>query len=152
MPPSLSSAEGIWLATFAVAFASGIVPLLSIEVYVLAVSAASPQTGVLPVAAAATLGQMGAKSLVYLAGTGVLKLPWRKGGRPVDRWSGRLGRRGGGALWVILTSSFASVPPLYPASLAAGALRLPFARFFAVGCAGVFLRFVALFSMPRFFL
>jgi membrane protein YqaA with SNARE-associated domain len=152
MPPLPLTTAGIWLATFGFSVAGGIVPLLSIEAYVLMVSAASPQTEVLPVAFAAALGQMVAKSLVYLTGTGVVKLPLPGGRDRINRLAARLDHSDRSAMVVILTSALASVPPFYAVSLAAGALHLRFARFFAVGCAGGLVRFAALFSLPRLLL
>ena len=149
MLPVPPGAAWIWLATFGFSLAGGIVPVLNIEAYVLVVSAASPEVGVLPIAVAAALGQMVAKSLVYLAGTGVVKLPGVSGSRQVECVVTRLAQARGRALAVVLTSAVTSVPPFYAVSLAAGTVKLRFAGFFAVGCAGGFLRFAALFAVPR---
>ena len=108
IPPS--GVFGIWLATFAFSAAGGIVPLLSVEAYVLVVSTASPQADMLPVALAAALGQM-------LAST--------------------------------TARALSSVPPFYAVSLAAGALRLRYGGFLAAGGLGTFVRFAALFALPR---
>jgi membrane protein YqaA with SNARE-associated domain len=139
----------ICLATFAFSLAGGIVPVLNIEAYVLLVSAASPQVDVWPVAVAAALGQMAAKSLVYLAGTGLLRWPGASRVRRLERVVARLAHAEGRALAVVLTSALTSVPPFYAVSLAAGTLKLRFAGFFAAGCAGGIVRFAVLFAAPR---
>jgi hypothetical protein len=151
VPPVPAGAAWIWLATFGFSVAGGIVPVLNIEAYVLVLSAASPEAGVLPIAIAATLGQMMAKSLVYLAGTGLLRLPGAGRSRRVERLVARLAPARGRALAVVLTSALTSVPPFYAVSLAAGTANVRFAGFFAAGCAGGFLRFAALFAVPRLF-
>jgi membrane protein YqaA with SNARE-associated domain len=149
MPPVTAGAAWIWLATFGFSLAGGIVPALSIEAYVLAVSAASPHADVLPVAVAAALGQMVAKCLVYLAGTGLLRLPFVGRSRRVESAVARLARGEGRALAMVLASAMTSVPPFYAVSLAAGTLRVRFAGLFAAGCLGGFVRFAALFAVPR---
>ena len=136
------------LATFAYSVAGGIVPILNIEAYVIAVSAASADAAVFPVALAAAVGQMVAKSVVYLAGSGALKTT-RVRPRGLEGLTARLARAEGRALVVVLGSALTSVPPLYAVSLAAGALRMRFVRFFVVGCAGGFVRFAVLFALPR---
>lgn len=144
--------EGTWilLATFAVALGAGLVPFFSIEAYVLALSAASPSADLVSVALATSLGQMTAKSVVYLAGRGVLKLPMRRAAHGLGAVSKRLaGRRG--AMAIVLTSAATSVPPFYVVCLAAGALRLRFGPFFIAGYAGGVARFAALFAVPRLF-
>jgi membrane protein YqaA with SNARE-associated domain len=151
MPTLPASALGIFLATFGFALAGGIIPFLSIEAYVLALSATSPHADTLPVALAASLGQMAAKSLVYLTGRGVVRLPFPRTGDRIRAVASRLARVEGGAMAIVLTSAVTSMPPFYTVSLAAGALRLRFAQFFAVGCAGGFLRFATLFTVPRLF-
>lgn len=151
MPAPPESALGIILATFVFSLVGGIIPFLSIEAYVLALSAALPHADALPVALAASLGQMAAKSLLYLTGRGVLRLPLRGTSDRIRGVSARLARLDGGAMAIVLSSAVTSIPPFYAVSLAAGALRLRFGRFFAVGCAGAFLRFAAVFTLPRLF-
>jgi membrane protein YqaA with SNARE-associated domain len=149
VPPLPASAFGIWLATFAFSAAGGIVPLLNIEAYVLLVSAASPQSEMLPIALAAALGQMAAKSLVYFTGTGALSVPFVARNVRLGSIRARLAQAEPRALAVVLTSAVASVPPFYAVSLAAGALRLRYGGFLAAGCAGTFVRFAVLFALPR---
>lgn len=151
MPALPVSAPGIWLATFMFSLAGSVIPLLSIEAYVLALSVASPQAELLPVALAASLGQMAGKSLVYLSGRGLVRWPFRRADDRIREAAARLARAERGATALVLTSAVMSLPPFYAVSLAAGALRLPFGRFFAAGCAGAFLRFAVVFTVPRLF-
>lgn len=149
MPTVSMGALGHTLATFAFALAGGLLPGLSIEGYVLAVSAASAEAGMFPVVVAAALGQMAAKSLVYLSGRGVVSLTPRPDDDRLRRVAMRLARAERRTTALILTSALTSVPPFYAVSLAAGSLRVPFRTFFAAGCAGGLLRFAAVFALPR---
>lgn len=145
------SPPGIYLGTFLFSLAGGVIPFLNVEAYLLSVSMLSPQTGMLPVAAAAALGQMTAKSLLYLAGRGLLKLPFKRASDRIRKATARLAGAEGGAMTLVLVSAVTGIPPFYGVSLAAGVLRLRFGRFFFAGCGGRFLRFAAVFVLPRLF-
>lgn len=140
------------LATFAFSLLGGLVPLLNVEAYLLSVSALSPRASVWGVALAAALGQMAAKSVLYLAGRGLLRLPL-----PV-RWAdrvaaaaARLSRAESGTATVVWASAVVGIPPFYAISVAAGALRVRFPFFFGAGLVGRFARFAAVFAIPRAF-
>lgn len=138
-----------WLATFLFSLAGGVIPLLNVEAYLLALSAVVPRAETLPVALAASLGQMLGKSLLYLTGKGLLSVPFRRGDERIRELAARLSRAEGGALALVLASAVTGVPPFYCLSLAAGAIRMRFGRFFTVGCFGAFLRFAAVFGLAR---
>jgi tetratricopeptide (TPR) repeat protein len=142
------------LSTYVVCLASGLVPLVNAELYLAALSAAHAGSPLL-LALAGTLGQMSSKSLVYLAGGGLLRLPFR-GGRPFE-WPERVQRalRGGPAM--VFVSALTGLPPFYVVSGAAGALavglsrqgaRRGFARFLLWGSLGRFIRFSAVCLIP----
>jgi membrane protein YqaA with SNARE-associated domain len=138
---------GIALATFLYCLAGALVPAFNIEAYLLAVSAARPGTDRAAVLLAATLGQMCGKSLLYLAGAGMLRLPsWRDTER-VREAAARLGRARCGATALTVLSALTGVPPFYAVSVAAGALRLRFAAFLAAGCCAVLVRFSAVLAL-----
>jgi membrane protein YqaA with SNARE-associated domain len=143
------TAPSLYVGTFLFSLAGGVVPFLNVEAYLLSVSALSSETAVLPVAAAAALGQMAAKSLLYLAGRGLLKLPLRRASDRIRDVTARLARAQCGAMTLVGASAVTGIPPFYGVSVAAGVLRLRFGRFFAVGCCGRFLRFAAIFILPR---
>ena len=141
------SAE-IYLATFVFSLVSGIVPLFNVEVYLLSLATLSPGSGALAVALSASLGQMTAKSLLYLGGRGLVKLPFRDAQARIGAIAERLARAEGRATTLVLASALTGLPPFYGVSVAAGVLRLPFHRFFAAGCCGRFLRFALVFALP----
>jgi membrane protein YqaA with SNARE-associated domain len=138
---------GLPLATFATCVVSGFVPLVSAELFLLAVAALAPDAGLSAIALLATLGQMVAKSGMYLGGKGVLRLPL--GGRRADldalrarieRWSSRD--------LLVFVSAAVGLPPFFATSILAGTLRFPFARFVVVGFAGRLLRFSLFLAVP----
>ena len=102
-----------------------------------------------PVALAAALGQMAGKSVLYLGGRGLLHLPLRRMRERIEAATMRLAGAQGSGLTVLTASAVAGVPPFYAVSVAAGVLRLRFARFFAVGLAGRVVRFAAVLVLPR---
>lgn len=139
----------LFMTTFVGCLVGSFVPLVNTELVVLAAATAVPPVFLLPLVLLAASTQMGAKSVLYLAGGGMLRLP-------VSRWTRRLhdaaqaGSRyqtGGGVL--LFTSAFSGLPPFYLTSIASGAVRLPFARFLAIGFAGRLLRFAALVAIPQ---
>ena len=143
------STPGIYLGTYFFALAGGVVPFLNVEAYLLSVSMLSPETAMLPIAAVAALGQMTAKSLLYLAGRGLLELPFKRASDRIRKATARLAGAEGGAMSIVLLSAVTGIPPFYGVSLAAGVLHLRFGRFLSVGCGGRFLRFAAVFVLPR---
>ena len=68
----LATALGFLLGSFVVGLVSGLVPVVNTEAYLLAVAAFAPSDRLLPVIVLTTIGQMIAKSLLYLAGSGAM--------------------------------------------------------------------------------
>lgn len=63
------------LTTFVACLVGSFVPLVNTEIVVLAAAAAVPPGLLLPLAVIAAVAQMGGKSVLYLAGGGMLRLP-----------------------------------------------------------------------------
>ncbi len=139
---------GIYVATFLFSLVGGIVPVFNVEVYLLSLGTLSPGSGGLAVAMAASLGQMTAKSLLYLSGRGLLKLPFGGAEARIGAVAERLTRAEGGAMTLVLVSALTGLPPFYGVSVAAGVLRLHFGLFFAAGWCGRFLRFALVCALP----
>jgi len=140
---------GIFLATFLFSLAGGIIPVLNVEAYLLSISALMPGSTMVPVVVAASAGQMAAKSLLYLSGRGLLRLPLRTAREGVERLAARLANYQGGSNTLVLVSAVIGIPPFYGVSVAAGALRLRFVAFFVVGSLGRAARFAVVFLLPR---
>jgi membrane protein YqaA with SNARE-associated domain len=127
---------------------SGFVPFMNTEIFLLYVgSTASP--GDLPgLVMVSALGQMSTKSLLYLAGRGAVNLPLPRGQDRIDALRARLSGRGGKVNALTFVSALTGLPSFYAVSVAAGALRWPFASFALHGTAGRILRFSAVLFLP----
>lgn len=148
MDSLLANGPGVYLATLLFSLAGSCVPVLSIEAFLLAVAATLPETDPSLLAGAAALGQVTGKSLVYLAGAGLLRLRRRReaGARDV---TARLSRARCGPAALVVVSALTGVPPLYPVSVAAGALRVRLRAFLPAVCGGAFVRFALLLILAR---
>jgi membrane protein YqaA with SNARE-associated domain len=140
----------LFAATFATAFASGVIPfVISIELYLIGAAALSraPAPAIIGLAVA---GQMLGSAALYLAGTGALRFRF-------VRWSGRetalktLEKYRAHSLAVVAVSSLTGLPPFYGVSLAAGAVRLPLASYLVVGTLGRIVRFTIVYLVPGWF-
>ena len=146
---------GLVAGVLLIAFASAFVPLVSIEL-VLVAAAATGSSGRLLVAQvlAAAVGQMLGKTCFFLGGRGVLV--WARRERPARRRSecltrllGRARRQRAAAASTVFLSAFTGLPPFALVSALAGAWRLRLASFFAVGLAGRAARFGGVLLMPQ---
>lgn len=137
----------VWIATLGAAFLSGFVPLVNIETYLVGAAALVPGCPPLVVVAAAALGQMAAKTILFLGGRGLVTLPAGHGERARAAASRLVaGGRSGPAL--VFTSALTGLPPFYVVSVAAGMLRFRTGSFLVAGLAGRLLRFSAVFALP----
>lgn len=165
---------GWFCVTLAVAFGSALVPVISIEVFVLGLMASEPQLGWLMIAAAVAIGQVAGKLLYYLAARESIRLPaflhdrlYRE--RPVTPWRQRWQARTGWiraevhALrdrchrhprWMAGTYAVSAViglPPFMATTVLAGLADLPVATFIGAGLAGRFARYSVLAACPALF-
>jgi membrane protein YqaA with SNARE-associated domain len=141
---------GLYGGTFAVAILTGLVPVVNAEVFLVGlVRLAVDRSSQLPaIVIAAAVGQMIAKIGLYHAGRGMLELPR---GRHKDRHREKLATvRKKLDSWkakpylVYGVSSVTGLPPFYLTVLAAGAMKIRFNAFLAIGLAGRLLRFAVL--------
>jgi membrane protein YqaA with SNARE-associated domain len=134
------AAVGIPVGAFVVGAISSLVPIVSIEVFVVAVALASGAPLLLPlVVVLATVGQVVGKLPVYFAARKAAALPGRH-----QRWVTRarrwLARFGDQPLLLLATSASLGLPPFSIISTAAGALAIPPRAFCLVVAAGRALR------------
>lgn len=125
------------------------VPIVNTELIVITAALAAPPELVIPLILIASLSQMIAKSALYLAGSGLLHLP---PGRLADKIYVALVRvqqhqRAGDA--VLFASATTGFPPFYVMSVASGAMKTGFRRFFMLGLLGRTLRFTVLVAIPQ---
>jgi membrane protein YqaA with SNARE-associated domain len=137
------------LGTYLYCVAAGFIPVMQTDVYLMAVSTASPPAAVVPLIVAGTLGELSAKSAMYLAGRGVLSLPIGKHRERLDAASKKLQASKMGPGGFILLSGSAGLPPFYIVSILAGTLKIPFPVFFVPGMVGRLVRFGALVLFPQ---
>jgi membrane protein YqaA with SNARE-associated domain len=142
---------GLYLATYFVCFVSGFVPLVNTEVYLLSVSTLGGLPVALPLTLSAALGQMTAKSLLYLAGRGVLRIPLGRYEPKLQAARVALEAHRQRTWAFLFTSALGGLPPFYVISVLAGSLRVGFPTFFSAGLAGRFLRFGLCVIVPLVF-
>jgi membrane protein YqaA with SNARE-associated domain len=130
--------------------ASGLVPAVNTEAYLLLVAAMAPAEALPPLLVCVTLGHMAAKALLYATGSGAarLRLAAARAGHVTGLGGGLRRLRAGGSA-VVLASAVFGVPPFYLTSVAAGSLRFPLGRFLLLGGSGRLLRFSVIVALPR---
>src|SRR5262245_20356197 len=143
------SAAAICFSAFVGCLVGSFVPFVNSELIILSAAAIAPPGLTIPLILIAALTQMLAKSVLYLAGSGLLHLPEGRATRRLHEALARVQRwQNTGALFLFSSASF-GLPPFYLVSVAAGALRLPFPRFFLLGLIGRVLRFSAVVIVPQ---
>lgn len=144
----LISSIGIYAATFVIALVGSLLPILSIEVFLIGlVVVAGPPGGPeapLIVVLAAT-GQLLGKLPIYYASRGLTNLSARSPARAkrvecVRRWFAKLH-----PTMMLAASTVVGIPPFSIAATAAGILAIPVRTFCLVVLAGRATRFAAIF-------
>jgi membrane protein YqaA with SNARE-associated domain len=137
------------LTTFGFCVVSAVVPFANAEIYLLSAAALAPRELALPLAAAAALGQMVGKTLMYLAGRGAVRLPGERTRRALETARVKYANRASIGGVVLFASATAGVPPFYIVAIAAGVMRVPMAQFIVIGLVGRLIRFGALVIFPN---
>lgn len=152
------------LAVAGTAFGSAVLPLVSIELVVVAVSSGMAGPGWLAVAAAAAAGQVAGKSLYLLAARAGVSLPTVLRGRigatvatttAGTRNAGRLQRlrercadHRGRLLGLLSVSSFAGLPPIMLTTVLAGVSGVGLRAYVAICLPMRFARFAVVAATP----
>jgi membrane protein DedA with SNARE-associated domain len=130
------------LAYYGLAIVSAVVPWVNAELLMLS---ASPLAGsgleICALVLAVSAGQMTGKAAAYWVSRRSAPAHPPRLRRAIERWRDRFERRPSSALVITFVSALVGVPPLFVVSIAAGALRVAFGRFMAVGSAGRLLHF-----------
>jgi membrane protein YqaA with SNARE-associated domain len=135
---------------FGLAIASAVFPWVNAEIIVLSLPALTPsKSALLVLVLAATAGQMTGKCAVYWAGRKGNRALGSRAGAVLLKWRDRLEARPSKAAGLILLSSVTGLPPFYVVTLIAGALKMNFSMFVAMGTVGRLLRFGALVTLPH---
>ena len=140
----------IFLSCFGLSIVSALVPWVNGEVLLLSMTALvrSPfQLAALVFLASS--GQMIGKCVLYWAGRGVIPLHRGRIGKVVASCKARLENASSKPMGLVFVSSFLGIPPFYVITVLAGAVRLRFGRFLAIGACGRLLHFAVLAFIPQ---
>jgi membrane protein YqaA with SNARE-associated domain len=146
-PDELVAAFGAYGGAFVVGAIGSVVPIVSIEVFLVGLTLARAGDAV-PLVALATLGQVVGKLPIYAAARGVGTAVGRQR-RWIERMRGWVARLGDRPSLVLAASAVLGVPPFSIASTAAGVLAIPPRTFCVVVAAGRALRLSVLILLAR---
>lgn len=119
----------------------GVIPVVNAEVMVVVATLAATSAGAPAVVAVATIGQMIAKTGLFLtARWAPARLP-RRARVALDRGAAAIEGREGAVNSLMLVSAVVGLPPFMGVSVAAGALRVSWQSFVVIGSIGRALRF-----------
>jgi membrane protein YqaA with SNARE-associated domain len=139
---------GTGLTTLGISLLSGLVPLIHIETYLIAVAALTPSAA-WPVILITTLGQMVAKIGLYMAGRHGLRPRAGRFRAKLEKAENALRNHRAGPDAVVLVSALLGFPPFYGVSVMAGVLQIPLWRFLLIATPARLVRFAAVFYAPR---
>ncbi len=137
-------------------FVSGVVPLFSVEVFLLAVGALTHNPWhLLGVTLLTALGQLLAKLLLYASGRGILpgqlhgRLLRARGLQRLSRLRDKLAGYKGSTGWLLFVSSLVGLPPSYLYSIVCGMMGMRLWWFSLISACGFLLRFASLVYLPQ---
>ncbi|TWE22225.1 hypothetical protein [Prauserella muralis] len=164
-----------WLClALGVAFGSAIVPVISVEVFVIGLMTSESGIPWLAMGAVVAIGQIAGKLLYYLAARGSIRLPavlhdrlhrqrppsarrerWHLRTKRLRMWLESLRERcHRHPHWMASTygiSSIVGLPPFMATTVLAGLVRMSLSMFVAAGLLGRFVRFSVLAACPAVF-
>lgn len=142
----LLGAVGIYAGAFAVGALSSILPIVSIEVFLVAIAITYPAAAAVPLVVLATGGQVLGKLPVFFAARGLATVPGRHR-KHLDRAQRWVARARAHPTLVLAASAVLGLPPFSLASTAAGALGIPPRTFCLVVAGGRAVRFAILIAI-----
>lgn len=151
MADHLVAMLGLYGATLAFAFAAGMFPLLSIEVFLVGTAVWGVATDELVVMIAlAAVGHQVAKTVTYYAGVGALEMPRGKlrdqiaaARHRIERWNRR-------PRLIMLAGAALGLPPMYLLGfIARPMLNMHLATFTGISMAGRIARYTTLVAIAR---
>ncbi len=143
------SGAGLYLCCFALSIASALMPWLNGEILLLALAPLARSTSdLVNLVLLASAGQMAGKCVLYWAGRGTRSFQSARVTRTLALWQERFSHSPSKPLALVFLSSALSIPPFYVVTILAGAFRLRFGSFLAVGACGRLIRFGVLVFVP----
>lgn len=142
----------MYATCFSLSIVSALLPWVNGEVLMLSYSAfANSPWERAVLALLASSGQIVGKCVLYWAGRGAIPLGSGKVGKIVNSCKDRFERSTLHPMWLVFISALSGIPPFYVITVLAGAFRLKFSHFIAVGTCGRVLHFGALALVPQLF-
>ena len=135
--------------TFLVCLASGLVPVVNAEIYLIGVALITPPPLLPLVVLAAALGQMIAKAMMFFAGVGISKIKRERARAAIEKYRAMLEKRAKAPLVLLFLSASIGLPPLFVVAILAGTLGIRFVPFFVVGLLGRAVRFGVIVYIPE---
>jgi membrane protein YqaA with SNARE-associated domain len=140
---------GLYWSCFGLSIVSALLPWVNCEVLLLSMSAlARSPLDLVNIVLLTSAGQMAGKCALYWAGRGSLRLPTGRVAKTVAAWRGKFESCPSGPAALVFISSALGIPPFYVITVLAGAFRMRFGTFVALGAAGRLLRFGLLVILP----
>ncbi len=150
---------GLISTTFGVSVASALLPVISVEIFVIGLALKGPELPWWLVAVVVAVGQIGGKLLYYYSARGIIQLPRflhrQKAATSKGRWRLWLDNfrtkchdRPMWASGMLLFSAISSLPPFLATCVVAGWARIPLTTFLITGLVGRFVRFGSLAAAP----
>jgi membrane protein YqaA with SNARE-associated domain len=147
---SLINTWGLPAATYIYCLASGLLPFVNAEAFLVIISSAFlTKSQLLMVTAIASLGQMTAKCIMYSVTRASFKRPPQKYEDRLARARAKLDGWRYGSGFFIFVSASTGFPPLYVVSILAGMLKMNFVTFLVFGLVGRFIRFGITLLFPQ---
>jgi len=147
---------GLYLGGLLFSFATGLVPLLSVEIFLLAVGTLTHDPWqLLGVTVLTALGQLLSKLLLYASGRGVLpaklhdRLLRARGLLHLLRLRDRVATYKGSTGWLLFVSAVVGLPPSYLYSIVCGMIGMSVPLFSLLSGVGFLLRFAGLLYLPQ---
>jgi membrane protein YqaA with SNARE-associated domain len=134
---------GVYAGTFVVALVGSLVPLISIEVFLIALVLTRGDDGVIAIVLLAAAGQLAGKLPIYFGARGLVTLPGSQRDR-LERLRRWVAARRHGSTMMLAGSALLGVPPFSIAASAAGVLAIRVPVFCVVVGIGRALRFAAI--------
>jgi membrane protein YqaA with SNARE-associated domain len=126
-----------------VGLVGGFLPVVNVELFLLAATAAAGSPDRVALVLAAATGQMLAEATWYAAGTGALALPFPAARRRLATLKAASQRHHQVGNAVLVSSATLGLPPFALIGVWSGMVRVSLATFLTVGLAGRFVRFSA---------
>lgn len=149
-PNALIKTWGLPAATFIYCYASGLIPVVNAEAFLVIISSALlSKSQLLLITALAALGQMAAKSTMYIVARTSFRRPPKKYEEKFAQAQAKLAGWRFGVPGFLFVSSSTGFPPFYVVSILAGMMKINFVTFLVFGLAGRFIRFGIALLFPQ---